>query len=234
MFDYITRFNAFLDRSMGTLDQGEVAVYVRLFQLNNNYRRVEWFGVLNVNLAELAGMSEKTLIKTRNSLKQKGYIDFIQGKKGCKTRYKLLPIENELENLQHNYSTSTVNLQHNYSTSTVEGTDLIKDKDKDKGIKRTRKVFTPPTLEEVRAYITEKNLSVSADKFFAYYEAGSWHDSKGNPVKNWKQKCLTWERQSGGQVQQRPAQQKFFEPSREELEAMEKLYRDMEEQYEQG
>jgi DNA-binding Lrp family transcriptional regulator len=59
---------------------------------------------------------------------------------------------------------------------------------------RKRKVFTPPALEEVRAYILEKRLNVDAQKFFDYYEAGDWHDAKGKAVKNWKQKCLTWDR----------------------------------------
>ena len=50
----------------------------------------------------------------------------------------------------------------------------------------------PPTLEEIIAYKEEKNLSVDAYKFFDYFDAGNWYDSKGNKVKNWKQKMLTW------------------------------------------
>jgi hypothetical protein len=29
-------------------------------------------------------------------------------------------------------------------------------------------------------------------KFFDYFTEGNWIDSKGNPVRNWKQKLLTW------------------------------------------
>lgn len=88
-----------------------------------------------------------------------------------------------------------------------------KDKEKDKGeglgngvgereegdkppapAKKTgKKVFTPPTLEEVQTYITENGLSVDAEHFFNFFTAGNWIDSKGNPVKNWKQKLLTWD-----------------------------------------
>lgn len=32
-----------------------------------------------------------------------------------------------------------------------------------------------------------------AQKFFDYYSAGNWVDGKGDPVRNWKQKFLTWE-----------------------------------------
>jgi hypothetical protein len=56
------------------------------------------------------------------------------------------------------------------------------------------KKFVPPTLEEVQAYISEKRLNVDAQKFFDYYDAGSWHDGNGKAVKNWKQKCLTWDK----------------------------------------
>ena len=57
-----------------------------------------------------------------------------------------------------------------------------------------KKRFVPPTLEDVRAYCKERNSSVDPLKFFEYYTAGNWKDSKGNPVRNWKQKLITWER----------------------------------------
>lgn len=68
------------------------------------------------------------------------------------------------------------------------------EKDIDKGKPRR---FTPPTLEEVEAYVKERSSSVDAKRFWEYYEAGGWKDSKGNAVKNWKQKLLTWERKDG-------------------------------------
>ena len=52
--------------------------------------------------------------------------------------------------------------------------------------------FIKPTLEEVQEYVNEKKLSVNAKQFFDYFETGNWIDSKGNKVKNWKQKLLTW------------------------------------------
>ena len=33
--------------------------------------------------------------------------------------------------------------------------------------------------------------------FFEYFETGNWIDSKGNKVKNWKQKLLTWNKYQG-------------------------------------
>lgn len=57
-----------------------------------------------------------------------------------------------------------------------------------------RKVFVPPTIKEVNLYIKEKQLKVDGQKFFEYFTEGGWKDSKGNQVKNWKQKLLTWNR----------------------------------------
>ena len=48
-------------------------------------------------------------------------------------------------------------------------------------------------MEEVSAYAKERGGPNLAQKFFDYYSAGNWADGKGNPVRNWKQKFLTWE-----------------------------------------
>ena len=75
-----------------------------------------------------------------------------------------------------------------------------KEEEKEKDIKesskekKTRaKQFKPPTLEEVTAYCQERNSSVDPKTFYEFFEAGKWIDSKGSPVRNWKQKLLTWE-----------------------------------------
>jgi len=59
---------------------------------------------------------------------------------------------------------------------------------------KPKKRFKKPTLEEVKAYCLERNNNVDAKAFFDYYETGNWKDAKGKPVRNWKQKVITWER----------------------------------------
>lgn len=61
-----------------------------------------------------------------------------------------------------------------------------------KGEKRgDEKQFIPPTLEEVKQYFSDKGYTEeAAKKAFSYYEEGKWKDSKGNRVKNWKQKMI--------------------------------------------
>jgi len=51
-----------------------------------------------------------------------------------------------------------------------------------------------PSLEEIEKYIEEKNLKVNGKQFYDYFTEGNWIDSKGNKVKNWKQKLLTWDK----------------------------------------
>lgn len=54
-----------------------------------------------------------------------------------------------------------------------------------------KKPFTPPTIEEWLDFCREKNLNL--DKMrnaYDGYVAANWHDTKGNPIRNWKQKIL--------------------------------------------
>ena len=59
--------------------------------------------------------------------------------------------------------------------------------------KRERKPFIPPTLEEVEAYCKSRKNNVDAKRFWDYFDAADWVDGKGNKVRNWKQKVITWE-----------------------------------------
>jgi hypothetical protein len=55
-----------------------------------------------------------------------------------------------------------------------------------------RRAFAAPSLEDVRKYFAENEYSVgAADKAFAYYNEAGWVDSKGNKVRNWKQKMIS-------------------------------------------
>ena len=70
-------------------------------------------------------------------------------------------------------------------------------KGKESKVNKRERNFTPPTLDEVKAYCKSRNSDVNPDLFFEYFDTGNWIDSKGNPVKNWKQKLLTWESHNG-------------------------------------
>lgn len=57
-----------------------------------------------------------------------------------------------------------------------------------------KKNFVKPTIEEIRAFIAEKNLTIDAEKFYYYYEAQGWYCSKGNKMKSWQAACFNWQK----------------------------------------
>ena len=71
--------------------------------------------------------------------------------------------------------------------------DIEEDKEKEVEKKRRKKDFTPPTLKEIEDYCKSRNNKVDAKRFFDFFDASNWVDSKGNKVRNWKQKVITWE-----------------------------------------
>lgn len=72
--------------------------------------------------------------------------------------------------------------------------------------KRKQSEFVPPTLEEVERYAAERNSTVDPKQFWEFFKEGKWIDSKGNPVRNWKQKLLTWEKYDMQRGSAHPAQ----------------------------
>lgn len=73
----------------------------------------------------------------------------------------------------------------------------IRDKENNtppKSPSRGKREFVPPTLEDVEAYCKERNSPVDPKSFYDYFTAGNWYDSKGQKVRSWKQKLITWEK----------------------------------------
>lgn len=56
---------------------------------------------------------------------------------------------------------------------------------------RTR--FVPPTVEQVREYVTAQKYHVDADAFVAWYASNGWRVAK-NPMRDWQAAVRTWER----------------------------------------
>jgi len=59
--------------------------------------------------------------------------------------------------------------------------------------KGKKKVFVPPTVEEVSAYCSERNNSIDPEAFVAFYNSKGWKVGK-NPMKDWKSAVITWEK----------------------------------------
>lgn len=52
--------------------------------------------------------------------------------------------------------------------------------------------FTPPLLDEVRNYISEKGYSIDAERFFKFYESKNWF-IHGDKMSSWQASIDTWE-----------------------------------------
>ncbi len=66
------------------------------------------------------------------------------------------------------------------------------------------KTFIPPTVDEVRAYISEKGYTFAADRFVSYYESNGWMVGK-NKMKCWKSACTNWQSREPAKVSTGPA-----------------------------
>lgn len=73
--------------------------------------------------------------------------------------------------------------------------DLDIEEKKKKSIKKTASRFSPPSLDDVKAYCLERNNNVDAERFIDYYTANGWKVGK-NSMKDWKAAVRTWEKTS--------------------------------------
>ena len=57
----------------------------------------------------------------------------------------------------------------------------------------SRNKFSPPTVEEVRAYSEGRGYNIDPDRFVDYYTSIGWKVGK-NPMKDWKAAVRSWSR----------------------------------------
>jgi hypothetical protein len=155
----------------------------------------EWdFSV--VGLASCLAESKNTIGKILNELIDKGYMERKQERQG-KLFSGYSYILHELS-CRNSWDTKTQYPKNEAQINTKE----INTKEINIGGKAprgTKKDFVPPTLEDIRAYISEKveagkteYKNVDVNTFFDYYTESDWHMSNGKKVKSWKQCLVTW------------------------------------------
>lgn len=59
------------------------------------------------------------------------------------------------------------------------------------GIVKDKKIFTKPTLDELREYMDSIGMNDVSSKFFDFYESKGWMIGK-NKMKDWKSAVRTW------------------------------------------
>ena len=76
-----------------------------------------------------------------------------------------------------------------------------------------RKRFTPPSLEEVKAYCQERKNGVDPQAFIDFYTSKGWKIGK-ETMKDWQAAVRTWERRETKQVAKNPNGKGDFKPNR--------------------
>ena len=75
-----------------------------------------------------------------------------------------------------------------------------------------------PTLDQLKEFHTEKQMTFDLMKFYNYFTEGNWIDSQGNPVKNWRQKMISWQNKENPKKSHTVEKQTKY--TEEELERM--------------
>lgn len=141
-------------------------------------------------LLTIAFEAIKTQLK-RDLKKYENYIDKQKenGRKGG--RPKTQPFLNETQKTQAFFEkpkkADNVNVNVNENV-------IIKENIKEKPVR-----FTPPTADEVKAYMLEQGMDDLSQKWVAFYEAKGWLIGK-NKMKDWKAAVRTWKTNSTSQT----------------------------------
>jgi hypothetical protein len=149
------------------------------------------------DMADLLGVNKSTIVRNMKELTDSHLIDSVRQGLGKPNKIYI----NRPERFQENAKTRSAEYAKIATLKSAQcnpnDTDVSETENNDTymGAKphRKRKVFTPPTLEEVEAHIAEKGLHINAKAFVDYYEADDWHLSNGKKMQNWRRCCTTWE-----------------------------------------
>lgn len=183
---------------------------------------------------QLPFMSEITIKRAMKNLIDKGIVltENFNKKSFDKTLWYSIDYEkldevvctiDSIKMIPREYQNDTTNTNNKYNKENINNINII----------NTKERFTPPTLIEVKNYISENNLNVDGETFYSYFTEGNWKDSRGNKVKNWKQKLRTWSSygKTGAAPKEVPkwfgADNQLKETTQEDIDEMEALLNEL-------
>lgn len=177
--------NDILDNSMKELSGSEFKVIMAILRKTLGWHK--WADYISISqIMEATGLSNRQSINCVNSLEKKG---FIRTKKSKRTTT-LITI-----NFTDPSEKSSQGSEKS-SQATGEKSSHTKPNNKPTNNKQSSSI---PTLDEVIAYFDENGYTKEhATKMYQFYSASVtsnkqkyWKDSKGNYVRNWKQKSIS-------------------------------------------
>lgn len=167
----------------------------------------QWCTASQAYIARWANISTRGLRKILDKLEEKGLLikETTTCKKGLESKYRAIrpsaedqesdrnkvPIRPEQSSYLDGNKVPIRWEQSSYNNIEDNIDNNIADIKENK--KRKNEPFKKPTLEEIRAYIQERNSPIDPEGFYAYYESVGWLVGK-KPMKNWKMAIVTWEK----------------------------------------
>lgn len=150
----------------------------------------------NKYLADLIGVKKDSVTKMLQKLEDYGFIGRVVkiDKEGMVTFRSITVFENPIDKtpLPSHEMGGTVQQEERYTPVGVVYNieDSIEDiKDNNIKAKSKKKVFVPPTLDEVKVFFRDNGYTEDiAIRAFKHYEDNDWKDSYNNKVLNWKSK----------------------------------------------
>ncbi|MHB8096084.1 MAG: helix-turn-helix domain-containing protein [Erysipelotrichaceae bacterium] len=147
----------------------------------------------NFYFSELYGVSETSISKWIKSLSDKKYIRIEYIKRGFEVIQRKIYLTDQLTFINQSDEeklnrSDEEKLKENTIVNNISNI-TYDTKNTNPKTTRNKNVFIPPTIEEVEQYFYEKGyIKDAARKAYEFYSCADWIDSRGNKVKNWKQK----------------------------------------------
>ena len=186
--NYIAHLKAFsVQRKQTPLTANELALYFTLCEYDNELGWMDWFTLPNTTLQGLSGLGSRQILhRARGELARKGYIKYREGVGRQAGRYLIVKFDTQ-------QGTQVDTQQDTQQGTQVRPLNKLNQTKLNSKEKDSKKKFTPPTVEEVRAYCLERKNSVDAEKFVNYYSSNGWMVGR-NRMKDWKASVRTWEK----------------------------------------
>ena len=223
---YVKLYRSFLEWEWHD-DPATVTVFVHLL-LMANYTPSEWRGISlqpgqiitgRKALSEKTGLTERQIRTALTRLKSSNCVTIETTNQFSKISF----INWEKYQVPESITTSETpnNLTSERPASDQPATNERPQRKKYKNARRqeekeesvSAKRFTPPTVEEVKAYCAEIGSSINAEYFVDYYTANGWKAGK-NPMRDWRATVRNWTKREGGfqAASKASAVQKGFRP----------------------
>ena len=192
--------NEFIDKCMGELTHAQFKVLIAICRKTIGWHKHSDYISIS-QIVELAKVSNKTVVQALKELEKMGYITTQKSKRSTT----LITINYESASVTST-PPSVTTTQASVMSTQVASVMSTHTKETLKETIYTDSKSYIPTLDEEIAYFDENGYTKEhATKMYQFYSASVtsnkqkyWKDSKGNYVRNWKQKCISvWFRDEG-------------------------------------